>query len=374
MSVIVYLINEDWFFASHFRHLAQSALSEGYEVIVATGSGPDAEKLKSDGLKVVALPVRRRGLRPKGIVSAVSIVRAILAENPKVVLHGFGLFSILVGTLAGRDQPQVRRIYTITGRGYATVSKAPHMKLVSVLSRWLCRHLADTPTTRWIVENEEDIAQSGLSRANAHHRVTLIRGAGVDPDRYVASRMPDHPPLRVAFVARLIWSKGLDIAVAAVTLARSRGADVTLTIAGSADPGNPRPFTTEDLADFAAKPGIKFVGPIEDIPHFWSQHHLAILPSRGGEGVPRSLIEAASCARPILTTDVPGCNELARSTQGWAVPREDPDAAAKVLCEVASEMEQLERRGNAARAAVIARYSSRMVWIATSALYRELSR
>jgi len=372
MPTIVFLINEDWFFVSHFRHLARSAISAGFGTIILTGGGRCHEMLTQDGIKVVFLPTTRRGLKTKGVVSAVSIVETVLAESPHAILHGFGLFAVLIGTLAGRKFPRTKSIYTITGRGYAGASKGWRMKVFSVLSWLFCRYVADSRTTRWIVENEEDIARSGLNRANKQGRVAVVRGAGVDPDQFSATEMPNHSPLRVAFVARLIWSKGLDIAVGAVSLARQRGLDVTLTIAGDLDTGNPRSVAKEELKRFAEKPGIHFVGHIDDIPSLWSQHHLAILPSRGGEGVPKSLIEAASCARPILTTNVPGCNELARSTQGWIIPVDDTEAAANALWEIASAPQQLQARGHAARSAVIESYSERMVWTAVEKLYRDL--
>jgi glycosyltransferase involved in cell wall biosynthesis len=85
------------------------------------------------------------------------------------------------------------------------------------------------------------------------------------------------------------------------------------------------------------------------------------LPSRGGEGMPKSLLEAASCGRPILTTQVPGCEDLALRTGGWLVPAEDAEAAADAIVEIAARRD-LEALGLRARAVIEAAYSEAKLW------------
>jgi glycosyltransferase involved in cell wall biosynthesis len=240
------------------------------------------------------------------------------------------------------------------------------------LSRWLYGHVADTAGTRWIVENRSDIAEAGVARAAREGRLAVVGGAGVDPDVYTPSPMPVRPPLRVALVARMIWSKGVDLAIEAVERARGMGAAVELTLAGVPDAANPRSLTATEIAALARRPGINWEGRVDDVPGLWRSHHLALLPSRGGEGVPRSLIEAAACGRPVLTTAVPGCEELARDTGGWVVPADDAGALAAALVAIAAEPE-LARRDDVARAAVVARYSEAAVWAETRRIYLDLA-
>ena len=368
MPTVVYLINVDWFFVSHFQHLARRTLARGNRVVLATKLGPSSESLKGSGITLVDLPVQRNGVRPRGLAASVRLVESYLMETNKPVLHAFGLFGVLVGTLATRRLPHVRCVYTITGRGYASVGRGLWVRLVRMVAPLFNRYLADDENTRWMVENKADIASSGLTRACRDGRVMVVGGAGVDPDVLVPSPLPDRPPLRIGFVARLIWSKGLDIAVRAVSLARARGCDATLTIAGTPDASNPRAFTKEDLEAFASSPGIRFVGQIDDIPEFWRHHHLAFLPSRGGEGMPKSLIEAASCGRPVLTTRVPGCEDLALATGGWIVAAEDAEAAADAIVEIAA-CTDLEARGVRARDVIQERYSESKLWDVAEAYY-----
>ena len=81
----------------------------------------------------------------------------------------------------------------------------------------------------------------------------------------------------------------------------------------------------------------------------------ACLPSRGGEGLPRTLLEAAACGRAIVTTDVPGCRALVRDgAEGFVGARRTmPDALADALMAPAADPDRVARMGAAARARVL---------------------
>lgn len=293
-------------------------------------------------------------------------LEGLLATSRKPIVHGFGLTGVLASALATRRVPGLRRVYTITGRGYAAASHSVRMRGLNASVALFNRFIADDDQVRWVVENKSDIANAGLSRANKRGRVITVGGAGVDPDLYSYSQMPPRPPLKIGFVSRLIWSKGLDTAVAAIGLARARGCDVTLTVAGSRDSNNPRAYTEAEIQAFARRPSINFVGHVGNIVEFWSTHHLCFLPSRGGEGLPKCLLEAASCGRPVLVSDVPGCAEFADATHGWKVG--DVESAARAIS-VISALADLEKRGAYARSIVEHRYTDEQVWQAVSKCY-----
>lgn len=370
VATVIYLINVDWFFVSHFQHLARRAIADGHSAILASDLSTSRPELNRNGISLVDLPFRRGGLRPNGVAASVRVVEDLLSQVPQPVLHAFGLFGVLVGTLATRRLKNIRRVYTITGRGYAAVARSPGVQLLGLGASSFNRFAADGTNTRWMVENSADISRSGLRRAYQEDRLAVVGGAGVDPDVFIAEAMPSRPPLRLGFVARLVWSKGLDIAVRAVASARSRGCDVTLTVAGAPDISNPRCYTAAELAAFASIPGIQFVGQIRDVPAFWRDHHAMLFPSRGGEGLPKSLLEAASCGRPILVSRVPGCKGLAQVTNGWSVPADDVEAMANAIVAIASRAD-LEARGLFARSIIQQRFSEAHLWEIAKRLYFE---
>ena len=368
---ILFVVNVDWFFISHFLHLARRARQQGWDVAVATHTGVKRRYLVDEGLTVVDLPVRRGGILPTGVYQAVDILAAELRRSPDTIVHGFGLFGIVVGTIAGIKAGSRKRVFSITGRGYSAVSWSPSARLVRLFSGFFCRHIADGPSTRWLAENVSDLRSCRLSSAIADGRTAVVGGAGVNLRAFDVAPLPNRPPFKCALVARMIWSKGVDLAVHAVQIARERGLDVELSLVGPLDPDNPAGLTMEQMRQFESQPGVDWLGRIDDINGFWAGQHLAILPSRGGEGIPKALIEAAACGRPSVTTDVPGCNEFAIATQGWSVPPNDSQALAAALIEIAG-ISTLSERGRSARSAVAAHYTEEKVWAATELFYCQL--
>lgn len=367
-ATVIFVINVDWFFVSHFQHLARRVVADGHTAILASHLGPKSKHLKECGIKLFHLPLTRHGVQPAGLAQSVKLLEDLIKEAANPIVHAFGLTGVLVATLATRRLTKIRRVYTITGRGYTAAAQTVAMRSLNALIALFNRLVADDKNVRWIVENTSDIRATGLRKANKEGRVAVVGGAGVDLDKFTLWPLPSRPPLRIGFVSRLIWSKGLDIAVRAVELARSRGCDVTLTVAGSPDPSNPRAYTDEELEQFASTAGVDFVGYIDDVQEFWRSHHIIFLPSRGGEGLPKCLLEAASCGRAALVSDVPGCADFGVATGGWVINVDNIEAATDVIEEVASSTD-LDQRGALARAVVEQDYSEEKVWNAVSNSY-----
>lgn len=370
---IIFLANVDWFFQSHFLYLARRARADGWRVALAAQFESDRRGLLGEQVELIELPTRRGRLGATQMMGAAALVARELARQPHTLLHGFGLFGITVGAVAMARSGVRRSVFTITGRGYAAVAPTLKARAVRIGARHLCAQLADGPNVRWLAENASDLEACGLSRAVRQSRTAIVGGAGIDPELYAATPMPPRSPLKVALVARMIWSKGIDTAVEAVRIARQRGAAVELTLAGGVDSDNPRAFDVAQLRDFESKGGVTWLGRVENIDELWSRHHVAVLPSRGGEGVPKALIEAAACGRPIATASVPGCREFAEATGGWHVAPDCPQALAELLIELA-QRDDLATIGMQARSVVLQRYTHEHNWKVTAAFYNELMR
>jgi glycosyltransferase involved in cell wall biosynthesis len=122
-----------------------------------------------------------------------------------------------------------------------------------------------------------------------------------------------------------------------------------------------------------AEPGITMLGQVKDIAALWARAAIAVLPSRGGEGVPMSLLEAAAAGRPLIATDVPGCRDIVVPDEtGILVPVDDAAALARAIETLAAAPDLRARYGAAARARAVARFSAQSVGAQTVALYRRL--
>jgi glycosyltransferase involved in cell wall biosynthesis len=172
-------------------------------------------------------------------------------------------------------------------------------------------------------------------------------------------------------VARLLSDKGVFDLIAAARTLRHRGRAVEIRLAGDRDPSNPNSLTEADIAAIRREGVVTLLGRRTDIAALWRQAHIAVLASTTGEGLPKSLLEAAASGVPIVTTDVPGCRDLVpKGRTGILVPPGDPDALADALDCLAEKPSARRSMGIEARQMVEAEFSDAVVRRQAMDLYR----
>ena len=150
-----------------------------------------------------------------------------------------------------------------------------------------------------------------------------------------------------------------------------RGLALELILAGPTDSDNAGSLSAASLSALAAEPGITWLGAVADVRSVWRRAAIAVLPSTYGEGVPKALLEAAACARPIVASDVPGCREAVRSGEsGILVPPGDIDALAGAIAALAADPARCKAMGRAGRALAERWFAEEIVARETLALYR----
>jgi glycosyltransferase involved in cell wall biosynthesis len=202
-------------------------------------------------------------------------------------------------------------------------------------------------------------------------RIALIPGSGVDTHALVPAPEPAGP-VTVAFVGRLVESKGVRTLVAAHRRLCARGRDIRLLIAGLPDPANPTSISPSEIEAWTREPNVAHLGFVDDIAKLWASAHIAALPSHR-EGLPLSLLEAAACGRPLVATDVPGCRVIVRpDLNGLLVPLHDAEALAEAIERLALDGELRRRFGRASRMLVETEFSSERIGRDLVGLYRRL--
>ena len=140
------------------------------------------------------------------------------------------------------------------------------------------------------------------------NRVHLIPGSGVSLDEYQYIPELDQVPV-VSMAARLLKEKGVREFVVAADLLKQREVRVRMIIIGEPDEGNPSSVTLDDISSWKKRGNVEFLGFRSDINTLYANCNIVCLPSYYGEGLPKSLVEAAACGRAIITTDMPGCRD-----------------------------------------------------------------
>lgn len=352
---LLFLITEDWFFRSHFMPLLERARADGFEVLIAGRMGDAEADLTAAGARTIAAPFARGSLKIGDVRREAGYVRELIERERPDIVHAIALKPITLLMLSGAKAP---RVLAVTGRGYIAVARALWPRGVAwTLARMIRANLND-PRAILAVENVSDRRWVEGGAPLPDERVVLMPGAGVEPERFNVAPEPASPVV-IGVAARLIWSKGIDVAVDAVKRLRQQGLDVSLRIAGAPDRENPEHVAEEEIARWRDTAGVSVLGRVNDVNSFWAGTHIACLPSRGGEGLPRSLLEAAACGRAIVTTTAPGCADFVREGEnGLVVPPSDSLALSEALKQLALDPALRVRMGKASREIVLAGYTT----------------
>jgi glycosyltransferase involved in cell wall biosynthesis len=369
---LIFLVTEDWYFWAHRLPQARAARDAGFDVSVATRVDAHGDLIRGEGFTLHALDWRRGSTNPFAALSSMlEIARLYRRERPSIV-HHVSQKSILLGSIAARLAKVPRVVNALTGLGFLFVAATPEARIVRAVLLPILRNIASRRQVRFLVENPDDGMM--LKRLNVVpvHRIVLIKGSGVDVDYY--QPLPEPPgPVVIGCAARMLRIKGVEEVVAAFRILRAGGSDARLLLAGARDPENPAAISEAELTAWAAEPGIEWLGHVSDVRKVWARAHIAVLASRGGEGIPMTLMEAAACGRPLVATDVPGCREVVVPEEtGLLAPPNDPAALAEVLRRMVEDTEFRRRCGLAARERVTHGLDAGTVGRETVAVYRAL--
>lgn len=346
--------------------MARAARDAGFDVHVATAVQDKGDAIRAEGFTLHPLPFRR-GLSPMAMAATIVALRRIEQSLSPSVVHNVGLQLCVAGGLSAIGT-HTRQINAMTGLGYAFTGISLRARMLRFVISIVLRFLLNRDNSVTLVQNPDDRAVLESIGIDPQ-RIKLIAGSGVDTD--VLQPLPEpRGTVTVGFAGRLLTEKGIRALVAAHRILRGRGADVDLLIAGDPDPANPASVTTAEAQKWNDEPGIKWLGHLADITELWKRSHIAALPSHR-EGLPKALLEASACGRPLIAADAPGSREIAidRKT-GLLVPIEDPQALANAIETLIHSKKLRETYGKAARQLVVDKMSSRSVGAAIVALYK----
>jgi glycosyltransferase involved in cell wall biosynthesis len=365
---ILYVATEDTAFVLGRLPMARAARAAGFEIHVATRETRFRDAIEAEGFILHGIPFRR-GLSPAAAIPTILALRRIEREiNPRIVHHS-GLQSCFYGSI-GMITRAVPQVNAITGLGYTFTSRDWRSRTLKAGISWSMPLLLNRRTSMVVVENPDDrktLTDLGIDEK----RVVLIPGSGADTDRFQPLPEPEGP-ITFGFAGRLLADKGIRALVSAHQILRDQGHDFRLLIAGQPDPANPASVPREEAEEWNRRPGITWLGQINDIAALWKRCHFAVLPSHR-EGLPVSLLEAAACGRALIATDAPGCREIVIGDEtGLLVPVEAPEALARAILRLAGSPRLRSRYAEAARGMVVSKFSARIVGASIVKLYNEL--
>jgi glycosyltransferase involved in cell wall biosynthesis len=363
---LLFVVTEDWYFVSHRLQLAIAASEAGYEVVVATRMAKHADIIQKAGIRLIPFELSRRAGNP--MLEFWALVKLYRREKPDIV-HHVALKLVLYGALAVRFTNVSAQVNAVTGLGWLYMSNNPIVRFGRPLITWFLARLLNSTNSRVIVQNPDD--EELLTKAGVlQSRIRMVQGAGVDTDKFLpTSELKD--PVCVLLAARLLWDKGVGEFVDAARVLKQKVSNVRFVLVGNPDIDNPASILEETIRAWEKENIVEWWGYQKEMVPIFQSTHIVCLPSYR-EGLPKVLIEAASCGLPIVSTDVPGCREIVRDDyNGILVPKGDFFSLSNALLRLIEDPDLRAKMGKRSRELVLDKFSSKHIIAKTLNIYKE---
>ncbi len=361
-QILLYIISDDNYFLSHRLGLAKAAQTDGYDVtVLAYENDPKfTDKIKSHGFSFVKFNQRAHGL---GLIDNVKLIwqtRQVINLVRPDLIHTVSMRMMFLTTIAFWLSKSKRMVATLTGMGYLETASNPMIRVVKWFVTKAFKLMFYTKRIHLVVQNHDDY-QAVKGKFINHSRLHLVLGSGVDVDAFPLLPLPDDKTTQVTFVARMLKDKGLQELVDAAEIIRKQGVEnIQINLVGMPHVVNPFSVSEKQLKLWQDQGLVKWHDFRSDIITVWQESHIAVLPSYR-EGLPKSLLEAASCGRAIITTDVPGCREMINGKNGVLVPVQNPKALAQAIIEMSNDKGSLKAMGLESRKMAVEKFADDVV-------------
>jgi glycosyltransferase involved in cell wall biosynthesis len=277
-------------------------------------------RIEDAGATYVPVKMDRGGTNPiADLLLLFRLMRVYRKVRPDALLH-YTVKPVVYGSIAARLL-RIPSVAVITGQGSALLgTRSP----LAVVTRGLLRSALRHATYVFFLNpaDHTDFVARGMVDAE---RAGVLPGEGIDTEQFAPSGpMPEKPTFLM--VARLLKDKGVYEYVAAARRLRQTHPEARFLLGGALDTANPSGVDEAELASWRAEGNIEYLGVVDDPRPWYRQASAVVLPSYR-EGMSRVLLEAISCGRPVLASDVPGCRELVdEGSNGFLFPPRDADA------------------------------------------------
>ena len=321
---IVLTVNAAWNAANFRRGLIAAFIEKGWRVTVLAPQDQTTAWIREMGCQYQDLPMDASGLSPLGGYRLVQEFSGFfLAEQPDVVLS-FTIKNNIFGSMAAR-RLGVPFIPNVTGLGTAFLSGSP--------LRWLAERLYSRAFRGLPVvffQNSDDQALFLERKLVSHAQARLLPGSGIALNHFKPTPLPDKTNAPTfLLIARLLRDKGVLEFVEAARDVRSWLPSARFQLLGPADAENRTAIGPETVTRWEEEGVIEYLGTTSDVRPYIAAAHCVVLPSYR-EGTPRTLLEAAAMARPIITTDAPGCRDVVEEGHtGFLCKPKDADDLAR---------------------------------------------
>jgi glycosyltransferase involved in cell wall biosynthesis len=300
---VAIVLNTSWNIYNFRLNFVKALISKGYEVHTVAPVDDFTHYLEEAGCHHHPLKMDSRGINPIKDLALVAELWSIYRElKPDIILH-YTIKPNVYGSLAASFL-NIPTVNNVCGLGTVFLKKNMLSTVARILYRWTFRF-----PKKVFFQNPDDRELFISRKLVPAGAADLLPGSGIDLNRFVPGPFTRNKKFTFLLISRMITDKGIMEYVEAVQKLKAQGLDARFQILGAKDPKHQRGISTGIIDQWIADHTIEYLGTTEDVQPFIKSADCIVLPSYR-EGTPHTLLEAASCAKPIVATDVPGCHNV----------------------------------------------------------------
>lgn len=324
---LLYIVNIDTFFLSHRIDIAKKA-KKNFTVHIATKFTKYKNYFDKQGMFTHHLLLDRSSFGLiSNLISFIHIFLLILKIRPNLI-HFVSIKPVLLGGIVSRFYPNISKIFSISGLGYVFIQRDYFSKIRRFFFIFMFKIAFNHKKYKIIFQNLDDIKILKKSISEKKN-VELIPGSGVSLSKYKPKNINWLNPT-IMFASRMLIHKGIYEFIEAVKILKRDGCNAKYVLVGSIDPGNLSSVSFNEISSWVKSGLVEYWGYKNNMNKILNLATIVVLPSYR-EGFPKILMEAASCGRPVVTTNVPGCKDAISSKTGILVPYKNSKSLAKAI-------------------------------------------
>lgn len=278
------------------KELVERLLEEGFNVVISSPPGKKIDRLIEIGCTHVNLDINRHGMNPLEELKLLNYYYRIINDIKPDIVLSYTIKPNIYGGLAAQKY-KIPYLVNITGLGNAIENnKLLQKPFVFLYKKAFYKvdkiYFQNRTNMKFFIDN--DIV------TNRHE---LLPGSGVNLKHFQTLEYPDDKEVNFVFISRVMKAKGIEEYLAAASYIKDKYPFTNFHVCGFIEESY-----TDILQEFQEKDIIYYHGMVDDIREVLNEMHCTIHPSYH-EGMSNILLESAASARPVLASNIPGCQE-----------------------------------------------------------------
>lgn len=350
---IAFVSNNAWSIYNFRLDVIKALIADGHQIIVFTPYNAYVEKIVLLGCTHVSIEFDNKTMNPMlDLRLLIKLTRLYKQIQPDLIFHYVAKPNIY-GTLAAK-KVGIPSVAIITGLGFTFSRKNLLYLLVKELYRFSLKGARDV-----LFLNNDDAQLFAREKIVPLKKINVLPGEGINTDHFAPVPKTAPPPVfRFLLSCRLLKSKGVAVFVEASRLLKLKGYVFESVLLGFFEANHPDTIAPELVESWQSSQLIRYLGYNEDVRPVLATADCFVFPSFYNEGVPRSLLEAASMELPIITTKNTGCRDVVQDkVNGLLCKPKDPfDLASKMEEMLLMDAAQRSEMGKQGRQLVASKF------------------